>query len=126
MCTRGGSGDGPTCPRGHHTHRAAAAAGEGTIRRGAAVRPTPRIPPRAGQRRPILVIAVVRDDSAWALATTGLTGPDPYEATASLLAWAAIHAATPDTDLRPGVHGPAAAFGLDTLTLGAESGLHEA
>jgi hypothetical protein len=43
--------------------------------------------------------------------------------TASLLAWGAIHAATPDTDLRPGVHGPVAAFGLDTLTLGAtESG----
>src|SRR5688572_25123708 len=59
--------------------------------------------------------------------TTALTGPDPYETTASLLAWGAIHAATPDTDLRPGVHGPVAAFGLDTLTLGAtESGLHEA
>ncbi len=74
-----------------------------------------------------LVIAVARDESGQPLATTALTGPDPYETTASLLAWGAIHAATPDTDLRPGVHGPVAAFGLDTLTLGAtESGLHEA
>ena len=39
----------PTCPSGHHTHRAAAVVGEGTIRGGAAVRPTPRIAPRAGQ-----------------------------------------------------------------------------
>jgi len=74
-----------------------------------------------------LVIAVASDDSGRPVATTVLTGPDPYEMTASLLAWGAIHAATPDTDLRPGVHGPVAAFGLDTLELGAaEAGVHEA
>ena len=74
-----------------------------------------------------LVIAVARDDSGRPLATTALTGPDPYELTASLLAWGAVHAAVPDAALTPGVHGPVAAFGLDTLRLGAaEAGLHQA
>ena len=74
-----------------------------------------------------LVIAVARDDSGRPLATTALTGPDPYEMTASLLAWGAVHAAAPDAPLKPGVHGPVATFGLDTLRLGAaEAGLHEA
>jgi short subunit dehydrogenase-like uncharacterized protein len=73
-----------------------------------------------------LVIAVARDASGAPLATTALTGPDPYQMTASLLAWAAIHAAAPGAALTPGVHGPVAAFGLDTLSHGAaESGLHE-
>ena len=73
-----------------------------------------------------LVIAVARDDSGRALATTALTGPDPYEMTASLLAWGAVHAAAPDSFLAPGVHGPIAAFGLDTLRIGAaEAGLHD-
>jgi hypothetical protein len=74
-----------------------------------------------------LVIAVARDDSGRRLATTALTGPDPYEMTASLLAWGALQAAAPEAVLRPGVHGPVAAFGLDTLRLGAaEAGLIEA
>src|SRR5215211_5992335 len=74
-----------------------------------------------------LVIAVARDDSGRPLATTALTGPDPYELTASLLAWGAVQAAAPDAPLTPGVHGPVAAFGLDTLRLGAaEAGLHQA
>ena len=74
-----------------------------------------------------LVIAVARDDSGQPLATTALTGPDPYELTGSLLAWGAVRMATPDALLKPGAHGPVAAFGLDTLTLGAaEAGLHEA
>jgi short subunit dehydrogenase-like uncharacterized protein len=74
-----------------------------------------------------LVIAVARDDSGHPLATTALTGPDPYEMTASLLAWGAIHAAAPDAVLKPGVHGPVAAFGLDTLRLGAaQAGLRDA
>lgn len=74
-----------------------------------------------------LVIAVARDDSGQPLATTALTGPDPYEMTASLLAWGAVHAAAPDAVLKPGVHGPVATFGLKTLRLGAaEAGLHEA
>jgi hypothetical protein len=38
-----------------------------------------------------------------------------------------VHAAAPDAVLRPGAHGPVAAFGLDTLSLGAaQAGLHEA
>ncbi len=37
-----------------------------------------------------LVIAVARDDSGRLLVTTALTGPDPYEMTASLLAWGAV------------------------------------
>jgi hypothetical protein len=62
-----------------------------------------------------LVIAVARDDAGRLLATTAPTGPDPYEMTASLLAWGPIHAAAPDAVLKPGVHGPVDAFGLDTL-----------
>ena len=74
-----------------------------------------------------LVIAIARDDAGRPLATAALTGPDPYEMTASLLAWGAIHAAAPDAVLKPGVHGPVDAFGLDSLKLGAaEAGLHEA
>jgi hypothetical protein len=74
-----------------------------------------------------LVIAVARDASGQPLATTALTGPDPYQLTASLLAWGAVHAAAPDAVLTPGVHGPVAAFGLDSLRLGvAEAGLHQA
>nr|WP_257231708.1 saccharopine dehydrogenase NADP-binding domain-containing protein [Streptomyces sp. Rer75] len=73
-----------------------------------------------------LVIAVARDGHGRPLATTALTGPDPYEMTGSLLAWGAVHAAAPDAVLKPGVHGPVAAFGLDTLRLGAaEAGVHE-
>jgi Saccharopine dehydrogenase NADP binding domain len=83
-----------------------------------------REPDRDGRS---LVIAVARDDSGRPLATTALTGPDPYQLTASLLAWGAVQAAAPDATLTPGVHGPVAAFGLDTLRLGAaEAGLHQA
>lgn len=73
-----------------------------------------------------LVIAVACDASGRPLSTTALTGPDPYEMTGALLAWGATHAAAPDAVLEPGAHGPVAAFGLDTLRLGAaETGLHE-
>jgi hypothetical protein len=73
-----------------------------------------------------LVIAVARDSRGRPLATAALTGPDPYEMTGSLLAWGAVHAAQPDAVLKPGAHGPVAAFGLDTLRLGAaEAGVHE-
>lgn len=82
-----------------------------------------REPDRDGR---CLVIAIARDDSGQPLATTALTGPDVYELTASLLAWGAVHAAAPDAALKPGAHGPVAAFGLETLRLGAaEAGLHE-
>jgi short subunit dehydrogenase-like uncharacterized protein len=83
-----------------------------------------REPDRDGRS---LVIAVARDASGRPLATAALTGPDPYELTASLLAWGAVQAAAPDATLTPGVHGPVAAFGLDTLSLGAaQAGLHQA
>ncbi len=73
-----------------------------------------------------LGIAVARDGQGRPLATTALTGPDPYEMTGALLAWGAAHAARPDAVLKPGAHGPVAAFGLDTLRLGAaEAGVHE-
>jgi short subunit dehydrogenase-like uncharacterized protein len=73
-----------------------------------------------------LIIAVARDASGARLATTALTGPDPYELTASLMAWGATHLATPEASLTPGVHGPVAAFGLDALKQGAaEAGVHE-
>ncbi|MEU1481227.1 saccharopine dehydrogenase NADP-binding domain-containing protein [Streptomyces sp. NPDC005760] len=73
-----------------------------------------------------LVIAVARDGRGRPLATSALTGPDPYEMTGSLLAWGAVHAAQPDAVLKPGAHGPVAAFGLETLRLGAaEAGVHE-
>lgn len=46
--------------------------------------------------------------------------------TGSLLAWGAVHAAAPDAVLKPGVHGPVAAFGLDTLRVGVtEAGVQE-
>jgi short subunit dehydrogenase-like uncharacterized protein len=73
-----------------------------------------------------LIIAIARDASGAPLATTALTGPDPYEMTASLMAWGAIHAAAPDAALTPGVHGPVAALGLNALRHGAaQSGLRE-
>jgi hypothetical protein len=66
-----------------------------------------------------LVLATARDASGRVLAKTGLTGPDPYEMTGSLLAWGAVRAADPDADLAPGVHGPVAGFGLEALLQGA-------
>ncbi|QLJ00381.1 saccharopine dehydrogenase NADP-binding domain-containing protein [Streptomyces sp. NEAU-sy36] len=74
-----------------------------------------------------LVIAVARDAAGRTMATTALTGPDPYEMTGSLLAWGASHAAAPDTALTPGVHGPVTAIGLQALRDGAaQAGLREA
>lgn len=97
--------------------------------RAALVRWSERLP--GSQREPdtdgrSLVIAVARDSQGRPLATTALTGPDPYEMTGSLLAWGAAHAAQPDVVLQSGAHGPVAAFGLDSLRLGAaEAGVHE-
>ncbi|MEU0026813.1 hypothetical protein [Streptomyces sp. NPDC006335] len=71
------------------------------------------------------VIAVARDSRGRPLATTALTGPDPYELTGSLPAWGAVHAAQPDAVLKPGAPGPVAAFGPDTLRVGAaEAAVH--
>jgi hypothetical protein len=117
----------PTGPSGHHTHRAAAVVGEA---RSAVARLSCRLP--GSHREPdsdgrSLVIAVGRATPTGPSLPPPSAATDPYETTASLLAWGVIHAATPDTDLRRRVHGHVAAFGLDTLTLGAtESGLREA
>ena len=74
-----------------------------------------------------LIIAVARDGAGRPLATTALTGPDPYTMTGSLLAWGATRAANPEAGLTPGAHGPVVAFGLDALALGAaEAGIHQA
>ncbi|MET7507044.1 saccharopine dehydrogenase NADP-binding domain-containing protein [Streptomyces albidoflavus] len=57
------------------------------------------------------------------LAEVHLTGPNPYSLTGELLAWAADHLAT-RPGATPGVVGPTAAFGVDTLRQGcAELGL---
>ena len=109
-----------------HAHGTSPAAGEDTGNRDAAAPAVPgssREPDSIGRS---LVIAVARDPLGAALATTALTGPDLYQMTASLIAWGAIHTAAPDATRPTGVHGPVAAFGLDTLRHGAaESGLHE-
>ncbi|QKW09864.1 saccharopine dehydrogenase NADP-binding domain-containing protein [Streptomyces sp. NA04227] len=57
------------------------------------------------------------------LAEVHLEGPNPYSLTGELIAWAADHIAA-GFDVTPGVVGPTAAFGLDTLRQGcAEVGL---
>ncbi|MFJ4840602.1 saccharopine dehydrogenase family protein [Streptomyces sp. NPDC088746] len=48
------------------------------------------------------------------LAEIHLEGPNPYSLTGELIAWAAHHIAT-HADVNPGVVGPTAAFGLETL-----------
>ena len=50
------------------------------------------------------------------LASVRLEGPSPYDLTADLLAWGAAMAAT--RTVAPGAHGPADAFGLDSLERG--------
>ncbi|MGW4380376.1 saccharopine dehydrogenase NADP-binding domain-containing protein [Kitasatospora sp. NPDC004531] len=97
--------------------------------RGAVTKLSDRLPGSAREPDPdgrALVIATARDAAGRPLATTALTGPDPYEMTASLLAWGASHAATPGAALTPGAHGPVTAFGLRTLRHGAtQARLHE-
>src|SRR5947209_5185454 len=71
--------------------------------------------------------SVARDGAGRPLATTALTGPDPFTMTESLLAWCATRAADPEAGPTPGAHGPVVAFGLDPLTLSAaEAGIHQA
>ncbi|MFE7190844.1 hypothetical protein [Kitasatospora sp. NPDC057541] len=98
--------------------------------RGAVTRLSQRLPGSTREPDPdgrALVIATARDVAGRPLATTALTGPDPYEMTGTLLAWGASHAATAGVTLTPGAHGPVTAFGLRTLRHGAaQAGLHEA
>jgi short subunit dehydrogenase-like uncharacterized protein len=70
------------------------------------------------------VVAEAADAHGRRLATTRLTGGDPYSFTAPMLAWAAGTAAA--TGVRPaGALGPAEAFGLDDLERAcAAAGFH--
>jgi short subunit dehydrogenase-like uncharacterized protein len=70
------------------------------------------------------VVAVARDASGSELATVTLVGGDPYSFTASILAWAAVKAAS-DGVRPPGALGPVEAFGTDLLeTACAAAGFH--
>ncbi len=72
------------------------------------------------------IVAVARSGSGEVLATTTLRGPDPYDYTASILAWGARTAAAGGLQGVGGL-GPVGAFGLDALRAGcAEAGLLEA
>jgi short subunit dehydrogenase-like uncharacterized protein len=68
-----------------------------------------------------VAVAEAYDSAGHLLARVDLQGPGPYDLTAELLAWAAVHAQT----LRgSGVLGPVDGFGLETLEAGcAELGL---
>ena len=72
------------------------------------------------------VVAVARDASGSELATVTLVGGDPYSFTASILAWAAVKAAS-DGVRPPGALGPVEAFGAELLeTACAAAGFHRA
>ena len=59
------------------------------------------------------VVAVAGDASGRELATVHLVGGDPYSFTASILAWAAVKAAS-DGVRPPGALGPVEAFGAES------------
>jgi hypothetical protein len=60
------------------------------------------------------------------LAEVALDGPEPYQLTGDLLAWAAVTAAAGGVT-KAGALGPADGFGLDALTAAcAEIGLRQA
>lgn len=84
--------------------------------------------PSAEERAEASVVVVARAKAAGGevLETVTLTGPDPYDYTADMLAWGALTAAA--GGLRgTGALGPVGAFGLDALTTGcAQAGLTEA
>lgn len=62
-----------------------------------------------------IAVAEARDDSGRTIARVVVRGPSPYELTARLLAWAAIHAGQIE---RTGTMGPTSAFGIDGLAAG--------
>lgn len=69
------------------------------------------------------MVAEARSAAGEILATVRLAGPDPYDFTADILAWGAIHAAQSGLKAAGGL-GPVEAFGLETLTQGcATAGL---
>ncbi len=69
-------------------------------------------------RARVQVVAEVRDAAGTILATTRLTGPDPYDLTADFLTWGALRAAEGGL-ARTGACGPVGAFDLDDLMAGA-------
>ncbi|MCX6396335.1 MAG: saccharopine dehydrogenase NADP-binding domain-containing protein [Propionibacteriales bacterium] len=66
------------------------------------------------------MVAEARSSTGQVLATVTMTGPDPYDFTADILAWGAIRAAGSGM-LASGGLGPVEAFGLDGLTQGCAS-----
>lgn len=70
---------------------------------------------RAGARS--YAVAVARDAEGAALATVTIDGPDPYDFTADILAWAARTALADGVD-GTGALGPVGAFGLERLAAG--------
>lgn len=79
---------------------------------------------RAGSS--VTIVANARSASGDLLNTVTLSGPDPYDFTASILAWGAITATNGGLQASGGL-GPVEAFGLDALVKGcASTGLVEA
>lgn len=71
------------------------------------------------------IVAAARSAEGDVLASVTLSGPDPYDFTADMLAWGAI-AAAEDRLLAAGALGPVGAFGLEALVAGcANAGLRE-
>jgi short subunit dehydrogenase-like uncharacterized protein len=66
------------------------------------------------------MVAEARSATGEVLATVTMTGPDPYDFTADILAWGAIRAAESGM-LAAGALGPVGAFGLAGLTEGCAS-----
>lgn len=82
----------------------------------------PDVDQRAGTTATVVAVAGTTEGSPGRLtplATVTLHGPNPYDITADLLAWASITAAGGGL-LRSGAAGPIAAFGLDALRKGCE------
>ncbi|BDT90965.1 saccharopine dehydrogenase [Nocardia sputorum] len=74
--------------------------------------------PESRARTRSWAVAETFDDSGRVLASVTLTGGDPYDFTAAILAWGA-QTALDDGLLAAGALGPVDAFGLDALTAGA-------
>ncbi|MFC6083420.1 saccharopine dehydrogenase family protein [Sphaerisporangium aureirubrum] len=71
-----------------------------------------------------LVVAEAYDRDGTRLSAVELSGGDPYDVTARILAWGAVTAAA-DGVAGPGAVGPVEAFGLERLVRGcADAGLH--
>lgn len=73
---------------------------------------------RAGSRS--LIVAEARSASGTLLHRVEMDGPNGYDFTAHILAWAAVEAAK-GVITQTGALGPVAAFGLDALRAGAET-----